>query len=329
LNKVLRHILVVALLPVLLFTACNYSQDCGKLAVKAVQKTKLTTFGHPAGMYFLNKDTGFVLDEQRYLHKTIDGGLSWTDSLLKIDYTLTSFKMNSHGIAYFAGGGYLWKSIDSCKSFMPVVFKFNYKLSNISNIELIGSDTCFITARCDDHNLNFIIRTTDKGETWKLCILPFEVNDISQANAYYGVASGCTNIVLITHDGWKTYSQLTVPDMPLAISIPPENSICISCRSKILFSKDDGRHWLSTKKFVAWELMGKEHTLPVSMVSSLNNKANEYIFFYETKLFKINQEHKLSAYSLESTFWFGCYQVIDSTLIYYIDDKVPFTKIQL
>jgi photosystem II stability/assembly factor-like uncharacterized protein len=166
-------------------------------------------------IYFINEKTGWAAGGgSGKIHKTTDGGLTWTE-LIKLNNYLRSIEFMNAEVGFCGGmnGGSLYRTRDGGKSW-----------ENIGSTILADTLGVCGLARADINTIYgvgvwyepaFVIKSTDKGENWTFIDMSMYASsliDVFFFDAIHGFVTGSATegeggVVLYTDDGGKTWVE--------------------------------------------------------------------------------------------------------------------------
>lgn len=193
-------------------------------------------------IYFSAPDTGYVCDENYYVRRTTDGGVTWNA------YTLlqaNGFHFTSKNTG-FAFGLDLWKTIDGGTSWNDV---FNHQVSYLSSVDFANADTGYASGLNFNMDSLYVFKTIDSGNTW---LKVFGIScpaypSIDFMNGNTGLLA-VLNIIARTSDGgasWPIQYNDSVNFYPIYdIHSPVLNTgYAVGCCGIILKSVNGGITW--------------------------------------------------------------------------------------
>ena len=185
--------------------------------------------GKQDGIYFINKDTGWVVNGSGKISRTLDGGTSWTQQKNSAGtyFRSVAFIDDKTGFAGNVGAGYfpgvtdstpLYKSIDGGNSWASVTSSISGKIpGGICAIQVVNSKVIYAAGRVGGPAV--IIKSTDGGNSWvgtdlsSKCNMILDIHFHSADTGYIfaGTDADITNanaIILRTNDGGKTWTKV-------------------------------------------------------------------------------------------------------------------------
>ncbi|OBX20944.1 hypothetical protein A9996_18745 [Gelidibacter algens] len=158
--------------------------------------------GSPNGMYFKNKDVGFITGN-RFFKKTADGGQTWTNVLPNSieDYQRVNFNINKTlGYVTFNSSNYL-KTNDGGSTWQLVEERADYRFSEIYFVE----NQVFFKSNLNVVNLNFNKSIEIPSSAHKLLYLT--VDKCIGIGQHYEIGFLPYGDVLFTNDNWDAFLQ--------------------------------------------------------------------------------------------------------------------------
>ena len=157
---------------------CLFSNIYFSFAQWTPQNSGTSNFLHQ--IFFLNKDTGYVVQDNGVLRRTTDGGTNWnliysgTPLLIDISFTtyMTGHAAGDHNIVKTIDGGLSWTVQYSNANFY--FWKIFFPTSNIG----------FVTAQNASNDSIYIIKTIDSGNSWNIVHSDF---DMTVTGNYYSL----------------------------------------------------------------------------------------------------------------------------------------------
>lgn len=201
------------------------------------------------GVYFVNKDTGWVVGDLGALIKTTDGGESWTIS--ETNTTTPLLKVRSYNGQVVITSGYdglILRSTDGGESFSEMASGLGagYDLWGLELVNDTLGWACGATG---------LIKTTDAGESWQIVDTPGFTGNlwwIDFMNKDYGFIAADGN-VLRTIDGGDNWEIIQAGDNQPLYCLDIIDSLHIaaagyggtSYRGKNIYSSDGGYTWIN------------------------------------------------------------------------------------
>ncbi len=200
------------------------------------------------GVYFVNKDTGWVVGDLGALIKTTDGGESWTIS--ETNTTTPLLKVRSYNGQVVITSGYdglILRSTDGGESFSEMASGLGagYDLWGLELVNDTLGWACGATG---------LIKTTDAGESWQIVNTPGFTGNlwwIDFMNKDYGFIAADGN-VLRTIDGGENWEIIPAGDYRPLYCVDIIDSLHIaaagyggpSYSAKNLYSSNGGYTWI-------------------------------------------------------------------------------------
>lgn len=193
------------------------------------------------GIYFINRQEGFIVGDQGTILHTIDGGRSWTaqaspvldQKLLKVQFLdpKEGFAVGSFGtILHTGNGGESWE-----------------KLPFDEDITL--NDLFFLTPLEGwiAGEFETILHTADGGKTFERQRGDElgQIFGITFKNDQRGIAVGTTGKILVTSNGGLKWEEKKKPseDTLLKVQFFDSELFAIGLRGSMVVSMDDGENW--------------------------------------------------------------------------------------
>ena len=161
------------------------------------------TGGHVFKMFFTSPTTGYAVGTQAYIHKTTNGGASWTttydyDSGISEDFQLRSIYFTDANNGYivgknsFATQAILVRTTNGGATWIPQVVLGTHYV----DIEFLNSDTGFILSQNPGSNMSVIFKTINGGTTWNFqTTLPKAQTDIAFPSFNVGYTCGLNGTI--------------------------------------------------------------------------------------------------------------------------------------
>jgi photosystem II stability/assembly factor-like uncharacterized protein len=157
------------------------------------------------GMYFLNKDSGFVAGSSGSMRKTMDGGANWSTVNTGTTSSFYDIQFVNKSIGFACGNyGTIIKTIDGGKTWMNL----SNNMSQLVNdayyaIDFIDENNGFVVGYASSTNTGFILQTTNGGASWAYINIYSAVftdviaSDMNYAYVTEGSAGGAGSIFKI------------------------------------------------------------------------------------------------------------------------------------
>lgn len=190
------------------------------------------------GVFFINKDTGWVVNGSGAIHKTINGGNSWIQQKNSPGtyFRAIAFVNEQIGFAGNVGTNYfpnvtdanpLYKRIDGGNSWTQITSSISGAVPDgICAIQAVNANVIYAAGRVGGPPV--IIKTTDGGTTWvgknlsPQCEMILDIQFLSKDTGYVfaGTSADITNasaIILRTTDGGQNWTAVYTSNRPLEI----------------------------------------------------------------------------------------------------------------
>lgn len=216
-------------------------------------------------VFFVNKDTGYVVGNRKTILKTVNGGDTWSSLIPEltneanlsefIDFTSIAFAESGNGIICGGTGfeegivllsqnsGVAWQDItpDVCPDCL--LFGNNKQLLNNSLQSVTFSGNSGYMA-----GYGMILKTVDGGISWKPLSFPnggfFKSVFIPDKNEQRVLVAGFKGLIMETIDGGNNWAKL-FDDKKIEYleSITGQDALYVVGLNIILFSEDKGLSW--------------------------------------------------------------------------------------
>ncbi len=174
--------------------------------------------------FFVNAETGWVVNGEGEIYRTQDGGSSWTRQLQQTDshFRSVGFLTHHRGFAGNVGAGEfgasdmfpLYETYDGGQSWTPVPAWHGRTPTGLCGMQVVNDSTVVAVGRV--RGPAFFARTTDGGATWRskdMSVYAASLIDVFFTHPDTGFAVGLTNsnhdlssgIILYTDDGGETW----------------------------------------------------------------------------------------------------------------------------
>ena len=202
-----------------------------------------------AGIYFVNKDTGWAVGDLGAVIKTTDGGENWR--VIQTNTVTPILKIRSYNGQIVIAGGYnglILRSTDGGESFSEIASGLGtgYDLWGLELVDDTLGWACGATG---------LIKTTDAGESWQIVNTPGFTGNlwwIDFMNKDYGFIAADGNVLRTTDGGenWEIipagdYRPLYCLDIIDSLHIAAAGYGGTSYSAKNLYSSDGGYTWIS------------------------------------------------------------------------------------
>ncbi len=159
--------------------------------------------------------------------KTTNGGTTWTDASVTGSSTHYDFEFLSKTVGFVCGtNGQIYKTTDGGDTWTPKTVNLTVaptSLLLLGQIKFVDANTAYCTGFSSSQGENYILKTTDGGETWNQLTSPTQTT--STADVYSslyldknkqpyivgGNAANNTPTLLTSTDGGATWQQVTIP----------------------------------------------------------------------------------------------------------------------
>lgn len=175
-------------------------------------------------MYFVDTETGWVVDGGGQILKTTSGGISWNQQFYNSDYYFRSVEFYNDQIG-FAGtlangspNATLLKTINGGSTWIDITSSLPVSVPGICGMHMANENTIFITGVF--YGSAYIMKSTDQGGTWtymsmgSLCNglvdIHFIDENIGFAVGQSAQGTGLRAIIIGTTDGGTTWEQLAI-----------------------------------------------------------------------------------------------------------------------
>jgi photosystem II stability/assembly factor-like uncharacterized protein len=210
-------------------------------------------------LYFIDADTGFIgimCQGLVSIHKTIDGGQTWTQSSLGGTYGLSMdfLSLNNGYYSYRPGGGnnsYLKKNENIIYTTNKYILtKDNYQLPlTTTKIKFLNDSIGFIICK-DTLNNAVILKTTNFGYSWveKKNINNNLFKDIYFTSDSIGFVVGTNGCILRTNDfgeNWQTITSNTINNLNSIDFANDNTGYIVGDNGEILKTQNLGLNWSS------------------------------------------------------------------------------------
>ena len=202
------------------------------------EEIDLNTYGYsPWGIYFLDKDTGFIVGEDLFI-KTTDGGKSWANLKRedRITYLDVNFKNNKEGIVTFSNGEY-FETTDGGTTWNNLKYNTVNSLYSIYFVENKTLVSTFHEKLLDITNNQEVISLPSSN-------LKFAFFDSKHSIATGTLITGCwtqSDNVFITNDGWETYTKKTLSGTegtnPICAKMSESKIMVLTDRNVMIFER--------------------------------------------------------------------------------------------
>jgi len=202
-----------------------------------------------AGIYFVNKDTGWAVGDLGALIKTTDGGIHW--KVIETNTTKPILKLRSYNGQIVIASGYdglILRSTNGGETFNQVPSGVG-NLFDLWGLEMINDTlgwACGATA---------LLKTTDGGESWLIVNTPGYTGNlwwIEFMNERYGFVAADGNVLKTTDGGtnWEViqagdYRPLYCLDIIDSLHIATAGYGGTDYSAKNLYSSDGGHTWIN------------------------------------------------------------------------------------
>jgi photosystem II stability/assembly factor-like uncharacterized protein len=233
----------------------------------------LTSANRIDDIYFHGKDIGWTAGGWNFkVHKTIDGGETWTPLTLTNNQYLRSIKffdeniglcgsVASSGLPQAERLGALYRTTDGGTTWTNIAPSISPRPAGICGLAKAGESTMYGVGVW--YGPAFVIKSTDKGATWKYIDMSSYANSLIDAyffNENEGFVTGSAaneshgGIVLYTADGGKTWTQKLrtnqMADRIWKIQTPDKThffgsveSFAAETKTRMIRSSDRGQTW--------------------------------------------------------------------------------------
>jgi photosystem II stability/assembly factor-like uncharacterized protein len=318
-QKVVIKIVCIGL--VVFLCSCLFKEESfGKFEVESV-KTIPVKSSSQNSLYFVNRDTGFIMGDRQTLLRTVNGGLDWTSITLDSDCGFNTMRFNNYGKGYLLGcGGNLHETTDWGKTWNKLSLLFFKSHDTFYDLEFRGKDTCYIICGSAEDQ-NYVLKTMDNGKTWSQLIIPDMCFSISFSNDTSSYVCGHMG-VLKTSNSWRTFTKIS--NNPLQnITAINDTLLFGSYYRRLYMSTNGGRNWIELKKFKNYGIGENFNT-----ISNILPLHNNYFFLLENRLFKTDLSGNISAFELGDGNYVD-FQIINATTLYLIDKNGRFVIVNL
>lgn len=174
-------------------------------------------------VYFLNENLGWAANG-RYaaVHKTTDGGLTWTEQLNETDLVGDFYFRNivflNENIGFLGTlDSTFFKTIDGGENW-TVVNNISPNPNAICGLDVVGSSTVYGCGAF--FHPAHIIKSTDSGSTWQFIDMSayadalVEIKFLTESIGYVGGKSSTGAIILKTTDGGVTWNEIFNSNTP-------------------------------------------------------------------------------------------------------------------
>ncbi len=171
-------------------------------------------------VYFLNTYTGWIVDYNGMIMKTVDGGTIWkTQTTMQYNNLASVFFIND-SIGWVSGGywsnnisGVLYKTTDGGLNWFSQINYYESFL--IANLYFINEQTGWAVNCTNDEGWG-VMKTNDGGNNWSTLYIGHFISCLYMLNELTGWASGCNpgateGAVLKTTNGGINWTDLFVP----------------------------------------------------------------------------------------------------------------------
>ena len=236
------------ILPILLLWLCYCLPSVGQQQWKWLNPQPSGAAG--LKIKFTDSQTGFILNSDGQLLKTVDQGAHWQSAPGQFSNTTCMDIADSTGV--IAGyNGLLYVSSDNGNSWSR---QNTGLIESSSIISIVSRDTFFLGGNYNYRG--FIYMTTDRGKTFSKIAsdLYYGVNSMTFLDSKLGFIGGSQSAVLRTTDGGQTWQQTlssnTVPSGIQAIQFIDKNTGYASREyNDILVTHDGGLTWVAANSY--------------------------------------------------------------------------------
>jgi photosystem II stability/assembly factor-like uncharacterized protein len=233
----------------------------------ALAQTGWTTLNIPDAtryddIFFLNKNVAWTAGGWNFkVHKTIDGGITWTEAGLINNKYLRSIEFMDENIGLCGSlNGSLYRTTDGGDTWMDVAPNITPQPAGICGLAKADANTIYGVGIWSEPA--FVIKSVDKGLTWTYTDMSDYANsliDVFFFDADHGFVTGSKSdeeggIVLYTADGGQTWEEKIrtngITDRIWKIQTPDSinfygavEALADANPTRIIHSKDKGQTW--------------------------------------------------------------------------------------
>lgn len=249
----------------------------------SIQKSGLS-YAELFSVYFINKDSGYIVGGDGQILKTTNGGEDWLVQSSGTSIWLNSVYFSDTDTGYACGGtlinGTILKTINGGKNW-TIQFSGNASVSMLWSVSFLDKNTGFATG-WDNNYSGTILKTIDGGISWIVqpkSNLP-QTKTIYWTNANTGFAGGydpntsSSTIYKTTNGGLNWSSQSTSPTYNVINSITfwgHDTGFAVGSDGLILKTTDGGINWIFQSTGMGMDLQSVYFTDTKTGYASGNN----------------------------------------------------------
>lgn len=223
-----------------------------------ILKISLVTDDGPVNtrnILFMDALKGFAVTFYGEIHKTVDGGVNWTQqyknpvsyqSFYKVFFTdentgyVVGGSNSCGGTGCIPPGGVILKSVDGGTTWSRI---FELPGREITSITTNSTGELFATARGANSE---ILWSNDEGTTWTVIeSAAFQLNGII-FNENFGFCSGVYGNILRTNNDGDSWELISTPDALYVSDVKfSDNSVlCVMSNMRVYRADEEGKNWL-------------------------------------------------------------------------------------